>query len=47
MAFSVLCITAAYPCRCRLNDAELAPLVEEDIARAIEARRLSLIGWSV
>ncbi|XP_014286251.1 MPN domain-containing protein isoform X2 [Halyomorpha halys] len=41
----VLCITAAYPCRCRLNDAELAPLVEEDIARAIEARRLSLIGW--
>lgn len=41
----VACVTAAYPCRCRLNDTELAPLVEEDIARAIEHRKLSLIGW--
>ncbi|XP_073986776.1 MPN domain-containing protein isoform X2 [Rhodnius prolixus] len=40
-----LAITHAFPCRSRLNDRELGPLVEEDIFRAIDARRLSLVGW--
>ncbi|XP_014251670.1 MPN domain-containing protein isoform X2 [Cimex lectularius] len=40
-----LAITHAFPCRSRLNDRELGPLVEEDICRGLEARRLSLVGW--
>ncbi|BES89265.1 Mov34 [Nesidiocoris tenuis] len=40
-----LAITHAFPCRSRLNDRELGPLVEEDIMRALEARRLTLAGW--
>uniref|UniRef100_A0A0A9X488 MPN domain-containing protein CG4751 n=1 Tax=Lygus hesperus TaxID=30085 RepID=A0A0A9X488_LYGHE len=40
-----LAITHAFPCRSRLNDRELGPLVEEDIMRGLEARRLTLVGW--
>ncbi|KAF4518786.1 hypothetical protein B566_EDAN005407 [Ephemera danica] len=40
-----LSITNAFPCRCRLGDRELAPLVEADVWRAMEQRRLTLIGW--
>ncbi|XP_063242924.1 MPN domain-containing protein isoform X2 [Bacillus rossius redtenbacheri] len=40
-----LAITHAFPCRSRLGDRELAPLVEADIYRAIEQRRLTLVGW--
>ncbi|KAJ9577212.1 hypothetical protein L9F63_006186, partial [Diploptera punctata] len=40
-----LAITHAFPCRSRLADRELAPLVEADIYRAIEQRHLTLVGW--
>lgn len=40
-----LAITQAFPCRCRLGDHEVAPLVEADVQRAMEARRLTLVGW--
>ncbi|XP_021929508.1 MPN domain-containing protein-like isoform X2 [Zootermopsis nevadensis] len=40
-----LAITHAFPCRSRLADRELAPLVEADIFRAIEQRHLTLVGW--
>ncbi|XP_069691645.1 MPN domain-containing protein-like [Periplaneta americana] len=40
-----LAITHAFPCRSRLADRELAPLVEADICRAIEQRHLTLVGW--
>ncbi|KAL1124157.1 hypothetical protein AAG570_001927 [Ranatra chinensis] len=40
-----LAITHAFPCRSRLNDRELGPLVEEDIYRGLEQRRLTLVGW--
>ncbi|XP_067002459.2 MPN domain-containing protein isoform X2 [Anabrus simplex] len=40
-----LAITHAFPCRSRLGDRELAPLVEADICRAIEHRHLTLVGW--
>nr|CAD7257219.1 unnamed protein product [Timema shepardi] len=40
-----LAITHAFPCRSRLADRELAPLVEADIYRAIDQRHLTLVGW--
>ncbi|XP_071447256.1 MPN domain-containing protein-like isoform X2 [Hetaerina americana] len=40
-----LAITQAFPCRCRLGDHEAAPLVEADVQRAMETRRLTLVGW--
>ncbi|XP_046676788.1 MPN domain-containing protein-like isoform X3 [Homalodisca vitripennis] len=40
-----LAITHAFPCRSRLSDKEMAPLVESEIQRAMESRRLTLVGW--
>ncbi|XP_047000085.1 MPN domain-containing protein isoform X1 [Schistocerca americana] len=40
-----LAITHAFPCKCRLGDREMAPLVEADIYRAMEQRHLTLVGW--
>ncbi|XP_059473619.1 MPN domain-containing protein-like isoform X2 [Neocloeon triangulifer] len=40
-----LSITNAFPCRCRLGDRELAAHVEVDIYKALEQRRLTLVGW--
>ncbi|XP_054284456.1 MPN domain-containing protein-like isoform X2 [Macrosteles quadrilineatus] len=40
-----LAITHVFPCRSRLSDREMAPLVEQEIQKAMEARRLTLVGW--
>ncbi|KAK7872098.1 hypothetical protein R5R35_005178 [Gryllus longicercus] len=40
-----LAITHAFPCRARLGDREMAPVVEAEIFRAIEQRHLILVGW--
>lgn len=40
-----LAITHAFPCRSRLSDKEMAPLVELEIRKAMESRRLTLVGW--
>lgn len=40
-----LAITHAMPCRSRLSDKEMAPIVESEIQRAIDQRHLTLVGW--
>lgn len=40
-----LAIMHAMPCRSRLSDKEMAPIVESEIQRAIEQRHLTLVGW--
>ncbi|XP_022189367.2 MPN domain-containing protein CG4751 [Nilaparvata lugens] len=40
-----LAITHAFPCRCRLGDKESAPMMEAEICKALEQRRLTLVGW--
>nr|XP_018917056.1 PREDICTED: MPN domain-containing protein-like [Bemisia tabaci] len=38
-------ITHALPCRCRLMDKELAPLIETELKKTMEEKKLTLVGW--
>ncbi|XP_052813707.1 MPN domain-containing protein-like [Mya arenaria] len=40
-----LSIQQAFPCRCRLSDAQNAPLVEEEIRSTMKHQGMSLVGW--
>uniref|UniRef100_A0A1B6DKE7 MPN domain-containing protein n=3 Tax=Clastoptera arizonana TaxID=38151 RepID=A0A1B6DKE7_9HEMI len=40
-----LAITHAFPCRSRLSDQEMVPIVENEIKKAIRQKRLMLVGW--
>ncbi|KAL4219377.1 hypothetical protein ACF0H5_021957 [Mactra antiquata] len=40
-----LSIQQAFPCRCRLSDAQNAPIIEEEIRAQMKHLGMSLVGW--